>query len=158
MKAMNACYQIYKDIERMVTEKTRNMSYDKTFRAKIVDQISTNKYTILYKNKGYPASCGWNVKIGDAVWVCAPRNNWNELYIQQTYQPEDIITAVNEAKGSAEASYKSGYANISPGNIGLVNVDHTSDNSKPISQAQQEEINKKGPILDEDVSDSKYIK
>lgn len=158
MKAMNACYQIYKDIERMVTEKTRNMSYDKTFRAKIVDQISTNKYTILYKNKGYPASCGWNVKIGDAVWVCAPRNNWNELYIQQTYQPEDIITAVNEAKGSAEASYKSGHVNISPDNIGLGNVDHASDNSKPVSQAQQEAINKKDSILGEKVSDSKYIK
>ncbi|MFT4107156.1 MAG: hypothetical protein QM657_15485 [Lacrimispora sp.] len=154
MKAMNACYQIYKDIERMITEKTRNMSYDKTFRAKVIDQISADKYTILYKNKGYPASCGWKVKIGDVVWVCAPRNNWNELYIQ-AYQPDDIITAVNGVKGSDEVSYKSGYVNISPGNIGLGNVDNTSDNSKPVSQAQQEAINKKVSILGGDVSDTK---
>ncbi|EXG87860.1 hypothetical protein K413DRAFT_4761 [Clostridium sp. ASBs410] len=82
MNAIDACYQMYKDIEKMITEKIKTIRYDRTFRAKITSQISANKYKILYKNKEYPASCDIKAKIGDIVWVCAPRNNWDELYVQ----------------------------------------------------------------------------
>lgn len=31
MNAMDACYQMYKDIEKMITEKTKTIRYDRTF-------------------------------------------------------------------------------------------------------------------------------
>lgn len=137
MNAIDACYQMYKDIEKMITEKTKNIRYDRTFRAKITSQISADKYKILYKNKEYPASCDIKTKIGDMVWVCAPENNWNRLYIQSSKSDDDTITQVNGVKGSAETSYKSGYVNISPEDIGLGKVPNvvTNDQTPTFTQA-----------------------
>lgn len=46
-------------------------------------------------------------------------------------------TGVTAIKGSAESSYRTGDVNITKANIGLGNVDNTSDIDKPISNAQQ---------------------
>ena len=134
--------------ERMllaVQDLIKHATFDRTFRAKITSQISSNKYKILYKNKEYPASCDIKAKIGDMVWVCAPENNWNKLYIQSSKSDDETITQVNGVKGSAETSYKSGYVNISPEDIGLGKVNNTSDIDKPISTAVQNALNNKSP-------------
>lgn len=44
---------------------------------------------------------------------------------------------VSGVKGSAEDSYRVGNVNITPANIGLGNVNNTSDANKPVSTAQQ---------------------
>lgn len=51
-----------------------------------------------------------------------------------------VVTGV---KGDAEAEYRKGQVNITKANIGLGNVDNTSDLNKPISAATQEALNTK---------------
>ena len=47
---------------------------------------------------------------------------------------------VTGVKGNAETTYRTGNVNITPANIGLGNVDNTSDQDKPVSTAQQEAL------------------
>lgn len=58
------------------------LKFDKTFRAKVIGKESNGKYKVLYKNKEYLAKCDGTLNIDDMVWVCAPKNDWNELYVQ----------------------------------------------------------------------------
>ena len=51
---------------------------------------------------------------------------------------KNTITGV---KGDSEITYRTGNVNITKSNIGLGNVDNTSDTSKPVSTAQQAAIN-----------------
>jgi hypothetical protein len=57
----------------------------------------------------------------------------------------DCLTgsAVTGVKGSAESTYRKGYVEIDKEDIGLSNVDNTSDASKPISTAQQAALDNK---------------
>lgn len=48
--------------------------------------------------------------------------------------------AVTGIKGNSESSYRTGNVNITKANIGLSNVDNTSDENKPVSTAQQTAI------------------
>lgn len=50
---------------------------------------------------------------------------------------KNTITGV---KGNAESTYRTGNVNITPANIGLGNVNNTSDANKPVSTAQQTAI------------------
>lgn len=50
---------------------------------------------------------------------------------------------VNGVKGSAEEEYREGYISISPENLGLGNVDNTSDKDKPISTATKVALDNK---------------
>lgn len=50
---------------------------------------------------------------------------------------------VTGVKGDSESSYRTGNINITPTNIGLGNVDNTSDLNKPVSTAQQIAMDKK---------------
>lgn len=50
---------------------------------------------------------------------------------------------VTGVKGDSESSYRTGNINITPTNIGLGNVDNTSDLDKPVSTAQQTALDKK---------------
>ena len=55
----------------------------------------------------------------------------------------DAITGggtVTGVKGEAEGTYRTGQVNITRANIGLGNVDNTSDMNKPVSTAQQQAI------------------
>lgn len=60
------------------------------------------------------------------------RTNWNKA---KTHADSTHVTGV---KGNAESSYRTGNVNITKANIGLGNVDNTSDANKPVSTAQQE--------------------
>lgn len=62
-------------------------------------------------------------------------------YIDLTNRPS--IPPAVAVKGNAESEYRTGEVNLTPENIGLGNVNNTSDADKPISTAQQEEFNKK---------------
>lgn len=48
--------------------------------------------------------------------------------------------AVTGIKGNSESSYRTGKVNITKANVGLSNVDNTSDANKPVSTAQQTAI------------------
>lgn len=51
--------------------------------------------------------------------------------------------AVTGVKGDSETSYRTGKVNITKDNIGLGNVNNTSDANKPVSTAQQTALDKK---------------
>jgi len=65
----------------LLTNIADTLKYDKTFRAKVIKQDSSGKYKVLYKNKEYTVRCDRELLSPDLVWVCAPQNNWDELFI-----------------------------------------------------------------------------
>ena len=54
---------------------------------------------------------------------------------------------VKGVKGNAESTYRKGNVNLTPANLGLGNVDNTSDLNKPISTATQSALNGKQNVL-----------
>lgn len=50
------------------------------------------------------------------------------------------VNTITGIKGDSESSYRTGQVNITKANIGLGNVDNTSDANKPVSTAQQAAI------------------
>lgn len=61
----------------------------------------------------------------------------------------DVLAAsdVKGIKGEAEDTFRQGNVNITKGNIGLENVDNTSDADKPISNEQQAEFDRIDSLL-----------
>ena len=55
------------------------------------------------------------------------------------------LTTNTRVKGDAEVEYREGDVNLTKANIGLGNVDNTSDADKPISTAQQTALDGKVP-------------
>lgn len=103
--------------------------YDKTFRAQVVGATNEGKYEVQYKGKEYSARCDVPLSSGTWVDVCAPQNNWSELYIQKSTVGgggSSTTAGVTGVKGSAETSYRDGKVNISKENIGLGNVENKS--------------------------------
>ena len=58
------------------------------------------------------------------------------------------VNTVTGIKGNSEESYRTGNVNITKSNIGLGNVDNTSDANKPISTATQTALNSKANSSD----------
>ena len=80
-----------------------------------------------------------DVKAGD--WLISTGTMWSKI---------DNTDAVTGVKGDAESTYRIGNVNITKGNIGLENVDNTTDLDKPISTATQEALNLKLDTADID--------
>lgn len=53
---------------------------DKTFKCQITGKVK-DKYQVLYCGNTYTVSSSIPCEIGDFVRVCAPCNNWNDLFI-----------------------------------------------------------------------------
>ena len=56
------------------------------------------------------------------------------------------VNTITGVKGDAETEYRTGNVNSTKGNIGLENVDNTSDENKPISIAQQQALDTKTDV------------
>lgn len=56
------------------------------------------------------------------------------------------VNSITGVKGNSESSYRTGNVNITAANIGLGNVNNTSDANKPISTATQTALNAKAPL------------
>ena len=80
-----------------------------------------------------------DVKAGD--WLISTGTMWSKI---------DNTDAVTGVKGDAETTYRIGNVNITKGNIGLENVDNTTDLDKPISTATQEALDLKLDTADID--------
>lgn len=64
---------------------------------------------------------------------------------------------VTGVKGNAESNYRKGNVNITPANIGLGNVDNTSDLNKPVSTAQQTALDGKvDKVVGKGLSENDY--
>lgn len=69
----------------------------------------------------------------------------NDLQDQIIQDETTMGGMVKGVKGNSEASYRSGNVNITKANVGLGNVDNTSDLDKPLSTAQRTALNGKVP-------------
>ena len=116
--------------------------------------LSTNDFTDQWRNKLEGIEAGAEVNV---------QANWDQTvttaddYIQNKPTiPENTSDLVNDSgfitaalapvqgvKGSAESAYRTGSVSISKANIGLGNVDNTSDADKPISTAVQTALDAK---------------
>lgn len=76
------------DYSRTIKEITQSLveafgkreQYDKTFTAKITAG-SGNRYKVLSCGSTYTVSSTILCSVGDLVRVCAPCNNWQDLYV-----------------------------------------------------------------------------
>lgn len=55
--------------------------FDKTFRAQVTESLGNGKYKVRYKGIEYTAKYSSTIAVNTWVYVCAPQNNWNELFI-----------------------------------------------------------------------------
>lgn len=60
---------------------TGNMKLTKVFKATIIEKINDTVYKILYKNAEYKVKSYYDLIVGEMVWVCAPQNNWDSLFV-----------------------------------------------------------------------------
>ena len=65
----------------------RKAKFDKTFSATVVEKVSDNKYEVFYRGKKFMLSYNGTLSINQSVRVCAPQNNWNELFIVGIIEP-----------------------------------------------------------------------
>lgn len=79
--------------------KLKHATYDKTFKAEITGKVSADKYKIFYKGNYHTAKSRAVYQSGDIVRVCAPENNWSDLYIQFpdcTKEYAELLTKYNQ--------------------------------------------------------------
>ena len=93
----------------------------------------------------------WEAESGDAFIKNKPANlvqDESYVHTDNNYTSDEKaklsnieagaqVNTLTGVKGDAEDSYRSGNVNITPTNIGLGNVNNTSDADKPVSTAQQ---------------------
>lgn len=103
----------------------------------IIQKTGEDEFLVLH-----PETTAENVKLGiagvEATDVAGAVSELNENI--KAITGGGVVTGV---KGEAEDEYRMGQVNITKENIGLGNVDNTSDADKPISTAQQAAINLK---------------
>lgn len=68
---LDKCYKMIK----------KEVGADKTFTAKVIEITNVNKCRILYCGVTYTVSTTVPVEVGNIVRVCAPSNNWLDLFV-----------------------------------------------------------------------------
>ena len=112
-----------------VIKKVTDANFDKTFKAKVIGKVSEGKYQIFYRGQKHVAASTTALSTNQIVRVCAPQNNWDELFILASSNSGgggSTVAGVSGVKGSAESSYRDGDVNITAANIGLGNVENKS--------------------------------
>ena len=69
---------IIDQMDNMIKKQTYS---DKTFTTKVTEIVNTSKCKVLYCGNTYTVSTVVSVDIGDIVRVCAPCNNWRDLFV-----------------------------------------------------------------------------
>lgn len=92
--------KITDDISLLVENKFKTIKRDRTFKAKVTEKTAIDKYKILYQNNHYTVRSDTELRVGDIIYVCAPENNWSELFV--------ISTAKNESKSVVDIVYPIG--------------------------------------------------
>jgi len=107
-----------------------NLKYDKTLYGKVIS-YANGTAVVEIDEISYNCSCVAEVLAGAVVRVIAPNNNYKKLYV-------DIVSSGGGGTGSVTSvSGRTGDVVLSKSDVGLGNVNNTSDLSKPISTATQ---------------------
>lgn len=99
---------------------TRSYS-DKTFKAKITMVVSEDKYKVLYCGNTYTVSSSILCEVGDTVRVCAPCNNWQELYIVENRTKGKTLRDIQKSITTINDSFSNINNSISNINTSLNN-------------------------------------
>lgn len=105
MNTIEACYQIYKDIEKMITEKMKHIRYDKSFRATVTKKVNNDVYMVSRKNVEYRVKSYFDLVMGDLVRVCVPSGNWDSLFVQSCDRVGKKIGSLNNYEFRADGIY-----------------------------------------------------
>lgn len=73
---------ILQAINNIVEPKVATLKYDKTYRAKVTQQIDTGLYMVQINNVEYKLPYNGTLNVGDIVKVKAPLNNFSDIYIE----------------------------------------------------------------------------
>lgn len=103
---------------------------------------TTHKHDNLYDAKGSASAVQTNLNtVSDTL---SAHTEDDDIHFTATERTKLLniadgaqVNTITGVKGNSETSYRTGNVNITKGNIGLGNVDNTSDANKPISTAQQ---------------------
>lgn len=80
---------ILKNIKRAINGEGK---YDKTFTGNVVEVLKGGKTCrVAYNGSYYTVSTTINVKELDMVRVCAPMNNWNDLFVVENCSTKGMI-------------------------------------------------------------------
>ena len=71
------CDAIYNNIQRMAEK----FKFDRTFDAVVKEVRSKSKCVVNYMGRNFTVDYSSIVKVGDRVKICAPKNDWNQLYV-----------------------------------------------------------------------------
>lgn len=73
---------ILQAINNIVEPRVAKLKYDKTYRAKVTQQIDTGLYMVQINNVEYKLPYSGTLNVGDIVKVKAPLNNFSDIYIE----------------------------------------------------------------------------
>lgn len=73
---------ILQAINNIVEPRVAKLRYDKTYRAKVTQQIDTGLYMVKINNVEYKLPYSGTLNVGDIVKVKAPLNNFSDIYIE----------------------------------------------------------------------------
>lgn len=152
---------ILKSIEIITDEKIKKLNYDKSFKSTIWGKNVDGTYQISYRNQIYnvPNASGTELEVGQSVWVNIPSGIFRNMHISAggaaLSDSGDNSTDTTKVEASAingnilingtETVVYTHPAGTNPhgttkSDVGLDNVDNTSDMNKPVSTAQQEAL------------------
>lgn len=111
-----------------------------------VASISVSGRTVTYKNKN-GANMG-SITTQDTTYGLASQSSNGLMSATDKTKLDGIESGAQKntvlgVKGSSESAYRTGNVDITKANIGLGNVDNTSDEDKPVSMATQTALNGK---------------
>ena len=111
-----------------------------------VASISVSGRTVTYKNKN-GVNMG-SITTQDTTYGLASQSSNGLMSATDKTKLDGIQSGAQKntvlgVKGSSESGYRTGNVNITKANIGLGNVDNTSDEDKPVSTATQNALNGK---------------
>ena len=81
-KSKQGLTYIIQAINNIVEPKVASLRYDKTYRAKVTQQIDAGIYVVQINGKEYQLPYSGTLNIGDIVKVKAPLNNFSDIYIE----------------------------------------------------------------------------
>ena len=120
--------------------------FDRTFKATVVGNIKGNKYQVIYKGETYTVTSDVALSTDQVVRVCAPQNNWSELFVVISGSGGssgggDVPTGayVSGVKGEEDTVYRTGQVEITRESLGLENVENKSAKTI-ISEITSEDI------------------
>jgi len=96
--------KIADDVAMLIDIKIKNINRDITFKATVIEKVSDTKYKILYKKQYHTAWCLAKLVIGSTVHVCAPGNDWSELFINQSCTRKEFEELKSELSNKVDMS------------------------------------------------------